>query len=113
MTNHASQHNGGYSGIKAPKNDSEIERELLASIQRELLIRFLKTNVLAQIHDHSLIQFVSDNVSPNILHGDTEYRVLLQGQGIDAENFHAITSEGQVLLHTLINRWVLDQNEQK
>jgi len=109
MGKHTAHHNTSRSFIEVEKNDSEAERALMDAIQRQLAIRFLKTNVLEHTHDQSLTQFVSDNIDPHIFQDDAEYRVWLQSQGIDADNLHALTPEGRALLHTIINQWVMEQ----
>ena len=109
MAIHTDQYDTSHSSLEAGQNDTDAERALIASIQRQLLIRFLKTDLLHHIQDASLIQFVIDNVGTDVLQDDAEYRAWVQSQGIDAENLHAITREGQELLHSLINQWVMDQ----
>ena len=109
MGKHTAHHNTSRSFMEVGKNDSEAERVLMDAIQRHLIIRFLKTNVLEHVHDQSLIQYVSDTIDSHIFQGDAEYRVWLQSQGIDADNLHALTPEGQALLRTLINQWVMEQ----
>src|SRR5215470_591857 len=89
--------------------DTDTEHALMASIQRQLLIRFLKTTVLHHVQDQSLIRFVTDNVGTDVLQGDPEYRAWVQSQGIDAENLHAITQDGKEFLQSLINQWLKDQ----
>jgi hypothetical protein len=109
MDRHTAHHDTSRSFIEAQQNESETECELMESIQRQLIIRFLKTNALERVHDQSLIQFVSDTIDPHIFQDDAEYRLWLQSQGIDADNLHALTSKGQAVLQTIINQWVVEQ----
>ena len=109
MDTRADYYDTSHSSLEAWQNDTDTERVLMASIRRQLLIRFLKTHLLHHIQDPSLIQLVTDNVGTDVLQNDAEYRAWVQSQGVDADNLHAITQEGQQLLHSLINQWVMDQ----
>ena len=109
MDRHTTHRETSPAPVETRRNDSEADRELMVSIQRQLVTRFLTTNALEHVHDQSLIQFVSDTIDPRMFQNDAEYRVWLHSQGIDADNLHAISVAGQEVLRTMINRWVMEQ----